>query len=248
MHSLFVRIFVLFWIAMAIIVAGSIALTFTVAARDYESREFQRRPAMAIQASEVLARGGVDALRSWLLANRHSMPDRDLFIIGPNGVDILGRPLSESAERRLEFFRESISEADSLPPPPDPPGARPPPSPRNFRPQRALAQIRHDLDDAGIKQRLHRLQRHAQGCKLGLGILSEQCRNLIEQSLGHQRLIALHIHDDVRITPACAPCDFGNSIGAADVRRSRKPCLPARLAHELCNALIVGRHDDLLRA
>jgi two-component system, OmpR family, sensor kinase len=141
MHSLFVRIFVLFWIAMAIIVAGSIALTFTVAARDYESREFQRRPAMAIQASEVLARGGVDALRSWLLANRHSMPDRDLFIIGPNGVDILGRPLSESAERRLEFFRESISEADSLPPPPDPPGARPPPSPRNFRPQRALAQI-----------------------------------------------------------------------------------------------------------
>jgi two-component system sensor histidine kinase CpxA len=141
MHSLFVRIFVLFWIAMAIIVAGSIAVTFTVAARDYESREFQRRPAMAIQASEVLARGGVDALRSWLLANRHSMPDRDLFIIGPNGVDILGRPLSESAERRLEFFRESISEADSLPPPPDPPGARPPPSPRNFRPQRALAQI-----------------------------------------------------------------------------------------------------------
>jgi two-component system, OmpR family, sensor kinase len=143
MHSLFVRIFVLFWIAMAIIVAGSIAVTFTVAARDYESREFQRRPAMAIQASEVLARGGVDALRSWLLANRHSMPDRDLFIIGPNGVDILGRPLSESAERRLEFFRESISEADSLPPDPprDPPGARPPPSPRNFRPQRALAQI-----------------------------------------------------------------------------------------------------------
>jgi two-component system sensor histidine kinase CpxA len=154
MHSLFVRIFVLFWIAMAIIVAGSIAVTFTVAAREYESREFQRRPAMAIQASEVLARGGVDALRSWLLANRHSMPDRDLFIIGPNGEDILGRPLSESAERRLEFFRESISEADSLPagaPPARPPGAAPggppgsppggPPPPRNFRPQRALAQI-----------------------------------------------------------------------------------------------------------
>jgi signal transduction histidine kinase len=176
MHSLFVRIFVLFWIAMAIIVAGSIAVTFTVAARDYESREFQRRPAMAIQASEVLARGGVDALRTWLLANRHSMPDRDLFIIGPNGEDILGRPLSESAERRLEFFRESISETDSLAagapaghppaghPPGGPPGGPPPqtsdlsgppadgpqadgapaarpPPPRNFRPQRALAQI-----------------------------------------------------------------------------------------------------------
>ena len=140
MHSLFVRIFVLYWIAMAIIVAGSIAVTFTVAAREYESREFQRRPATAVQASEVLARGGVDALRTWLLANRHSMPDRDLYIIGPNGEDILGRPLSESAERRLEFFRESMSEGE---PPALPPGAVPgrPPPPRNFRPQRALAQI-----------------------------------------------------------------------------------------------------------
>ena len=44
MHSLFLRIFVLFWIAMALIVGGSIAITFTVAAREYESREFQRRP------------------------------------------------------------------------------------------------------------------------------------------------------------------------------------------------------------
>jgi len=167
MHSLFVRIFVLYWIAMAIIVAGSIAVTFAVAAREYESREFQRRPAIAIQASEVLARGGIDALRTWLLANRHSMADRDLYIIGPNGADILGRPLSDSAARRLEFFRESMSEAEppALPggaaagpppegpppegPPPDasdlssPPSARPPPAPppRNFRPQRALAQI-----------------------------------------------------------------------------------------------------------
>jgi len=165
MHSLFVRIFVLFWIAMAIIVAGSIAVTFTVAAREYESREFQRRPSTAIEASEVLTRGGVGALRTWLLANRHSMADRDLYIIGPNGEDILGRALSDNAVRRLEYFRESMSEAEPplLPPgaaaggppggpPPEasdlsgPPAAgreagRPPPPPRNFRPQRVLPQI-----------------------------------------------------------------------------------------------------------
>src|SRR5271155_5452979 len=148
MHSLFLRIFVLFWIAMAIIVAGSIAVTFTVAAREYESREFQRRPAIAIEASEVLAKGGVAALRPWLRANRHSMADRDLYIIGPNGEDILGRPLSDNAARRLQFFRESMPAAEPAalapggPPPeqPDlssPPSARPPPPPRNFRPQRA---------------------------------------------------------------------------------------------------------------
>ena len=129
MHSLFVRVFVLFWIAMAIIVAGSIAVTFTVAAREYESREFQRRPAIAIEASEVLAKSGVGALRTWLRANSHAMADRDLYIIGPDGADILGRPLSESAARRLQFFRESISDADQGGPLGSPPGtaAGPPP-------------------------------------------------------------------------------------------------------------------------
>ena len=129
MHSLFVRVFVLFWIAMAIIVAGSIAVTFTVAAREYESREFQRRPAIAIEASEVLAKSGVGALRTWLRANSHAMADRDLYIIGPDGADILGRALSENAARRLQFFRESISDADQGGPLGSPPGtaAGPPP-------------------------------------------------------------------------------------------------------------------------
>jgi two-component system sensor histidine kinase CpxA len=132
MHSLFVRIFVLFWIAMAIIVAGSIAVTFTMAAREYESREFQRRPSIAIEASEVLSKGGVGALRPWLRANSHTMADRDLYIIGPDGEDILARPLSENAARRLQFFRESMSDAEPGAAPPEwppgglPPGAEPP--------------------------------------------------------------------------------------------------------------------------
>jgi hypothetical protein len=120
MHSLFLRIFVLFWIAMAIIVGGSIAVTFTVAAREYESREFQHRPAVAIRASEVLAKGGLPALKKWLADNEHSMADRDLYIIGPDGRDILGRRLSDNAARRLEYFnREST-------PDPDPPGVATP--------------------------------------------------------------------------------------------------------------------------
>ena len=109
MHSLFVRIFVLFWIAMALIVGGSIAITFTMAAREYESPEL-RRPNVALQASEVLAKGGVAALKKWLKANQHSIPDRELYIIGPDGRDILGRRLSESAARRLEFFNREMAD------------------------------------------------------------------------------------------------------------------------------------------
>ena len=103
MHSLFLRIFMLFWVAMALIVGGSIAITFTIAAREYEAPELQRHPSVAIQASAVLTQG-IGQLKQWLDANKNSIADRDLYIVGPEGADILGRRLSESAARRLRFF------------------------------------------------------------------------------------------------------------------------------------------------
>jgi len=126
MHSLFVRIFVLFWVAMALIVGGSIAITFTVTAGEYGS-PLSRRPTAAradaaIEASQVLRRGGLPALKDWLASHKNTFPDRDLFVIGPDGRDILGRRLSEGAVRRLEFFsREAPGPvADGRPePPPD---------------------------------------------------------------------------------------------------------------------------------
>src|SRR5271156_2322686 len=147
MHSLFLRIFVLFWVAMALIVGGSIAITFTVAAREYDAPELQRRPSMAVQASEVLAHGGIGALKSWLEANKNSIADRDLFITGPDGKDILGRRLSESAARRLEFSnRDEFVNRDGGGGPGNVagggPGVRPfGPPPGNFRPSRAAPQI-----------------------------------------------------------------------------------------------------------
>src|SRR5277367_2802981 len=97
MHSLFLRIFLLFWLAMALIVGSSIATTFTIASRENEAFAYQRRPSVAIQASEILARGGVDALKSWLEVNKTVVGDRELFVIGSDGRDILGRRLPESA-------------------------------------------------------------------------------------------------------------------------------------------------------
>jgi len=134
MHSLYLRIFVLFWIAMALIVGGSIAATFTIALHEYEPQELQRRPSAAIQASEILAGGGITALKSWLDANKHAMGDRDLFIVGPDGRDILGRHLPEGAVRRLEFIdREGVAGME-------PRGFGHPP-PGNFRPSHAAPQI-----------------------------------------------------------------------------------------------------------
>jgi two-component system sensor histidine kinase CpxA len=133
MHSLFVRIFVLFWIAMALIVGGSIAITLTVAARQYESPDMQRKSNVAIQASEVLGTGGIPALKGWLAANRSPLDDKDLFIIGPDGRDILGRKLSTSAARRLDLFHGLMQGPEMRPHQPPPPG--------NFRPPHFAPQI-----------------------------------------------------------------------------------------------------------
>jgi two-component system sensor histidine kinase CpxA len=69
-------------------------------------------------------------LKEWLAANR-SPEDRDLFIIGPDGRDILGRDLSSSAARRMDFFNHDMMLGPAHSPPP----------PRNFRPPHYAPQI-----------------------------------------------------------------------------------------------------------
>jgi two-component system OmpR family sensor kinase len=134
MHSLFLRIFLLFWLAMALIVGASMATTFTIASREYEPPETQRRPQVAIRASEVLARGGVGALKNWLDSNKNSFPGRDLFVVGPDGRDILGRRLPDIVARHLDYFNRDFV-----------PGAEPhelnAPPPGNYRPSRSAPQI-----------------------------------------------------------------------------------------------------------
>ena len=125
MHSLFLRIFLLFWVAMALIVGSSIATTYTITAREFDPPDAQRRPSAAIQASEVLGEGGIGALKRWLSSNKDSVVDRELYIVGPDGAEILGRHLPESAVRRLEYVNREGT-----------PGAT-----GNFRPSRVAPQI-----------------------------------------------------------------------------------------------------------
>ena len=145
MHSLFFRIFILFWVAMALIVGGSIALTVAVASRENDAGDAERRPERAVRASQVLVDGGLPELRQWLAANRDSIPQRDFFIVTPDGKDILGRSLSEPARRRFDFIRHGMEEG--LPPPPPPLAAAsgsnkpPPPPPPNLWPGHAAPQI-----------------------------------------------------------------------------------------------------------
>ena len=127
----FSEYFCCFWLAMTLIVGSSIATTFTIAARENEPLGTQRRPSAAIQASEILARGGLPALKSWLKRNKNSMADRELFIIGPDGEDILGRRLPEGARGAWNSSIARDSREISVPSAPlrksSPPTARPTP-------------------------------------------------------------------------------------------------------------------------
>ena len=76
MHSLFFRIFILFWIAMALIVGGSMAVTVAVASRESETPETERRPEMALRAAQVLAHGGLAELRPWLNCEGNGSAER----------------------------------------------------------------------------------------------------------------------------------------------------------------------------
>ena len=112
MHSLFVRIFVLFWVAMALIVGGSIAVTFTVAAREYEPPRAAAPSGGRRNSSVRRPRARAASRRSQMaLGQRASFADRDLYIVGPDGRDILGRRLSDSATRRLDYFNRELRRA-----------------------------------------------------------------------------------------------------------------------------------------
>jgi two-component system sensor histidine kinase CpxA len=63
-------------------------------------------------------------LKSWLQANRNSISDRDLFIIAPDGRDILGRHIPDIAARRLEALNRDAGTPSG-----------------NYRPSRAAPQI-----------------------------------------------------------------------------------------------------------
>jgi two-component system, OmpR family, sensor kinase len=143
MHSLFFRIFILFWVAMALILGGSIALTVAVASRESDSGDAERRPERAVRASQVLSDGGIVELRKWLAANKDSIAQRDFFIVTPDGNDILGRRLAEPARRHFEFIRHGMESGLPPPPPRGGPGAQRPRQgpPPNLWPGHAAPQI-----------------------------------------------------------------------------------------------------------
>jgi two-component system, OmpR family, sensor kinase len=99
--TLFFRIFISFWLAMAMILLGAIAVTATVAwyrilmLSSINPGEFMN------DATVALKNQGIWGLKAWLRTVVSQHPNLDIYVIDATGADVLQRSLPERIEQWL---------------------------------------------------------------------------------------------------------------------------------------------------
>src|SRR5215469_2075337 len=94
MHSLYWRIFLAFWIALTLILVGTVTVAVNATSHRTE-RPWVQRGQLYAQAARAFESGGPEALRNWL-QSLAGEPFSRTFIVGPSGQEMLGRPLPPS--------------------------------------------------------------------------------------------------------------------------------------------------------
>src|ERR1700674_728569 len=94
MHSLYWRIFLAFWVALALILVGTVTVAVNATAHRTD-RPWVQRGQLYAQAARAFESGGPDALRSWL-QSLPADPFGRTFVVEPAGRELLGRPLPPS--------------------------------------------------------------------------------------------------------------------------------------------------------
>src|SRR2546429_6725384 len=95
MHSLYWRIFLAFWVALALILVGTVTVAVNATAHRADRPGLQRGQLYG-QAARAFETGGPEALEGWL----RSLPAEAFgrtFIIEPGGREMLRRPLPPSS-------------------------------------------------------------------------------------------------------------------------------------------------------
>src|SRR5579883_252198 len=93
MHSLYWRIFRSFWLAIVLILAGTVIVAVSGAIQRRDELPWVQRGELFAQADDAFENGGPDALRDWLEQLAPDPAFSRTFVVGPNGRDMLDRPL-----------------------------------------------------------------------------------------------------------------------------------------------------------
>jgi two-component system sensor histidine kinase CpxA len=91
-HSLYWRIFCVFWLALALILIGTVTVAVNVSSR--AERPWVQRGQMFAQAARAFESGGPAALRTWL-QGLQGEPFSRTFVVDPSGKELLDRRLPQ---------------------------------------------------------------------------------------------------------------------------------------------------------
>jgi signal transduction histidine kinase len=93
MHSLYWRIFRSFWLAIVLILVGTVTVAVSASIQRRDEQPWVLRGQLFAQAADAFESGGPDALHEWLEDLSTDPAFSRTFIVGPNGRDLLDRPL-----------------------------------------------------------------------------------------------------------------------------------------------------------
>jgi two-component system, OmpR family, sensor kinase len=93
MHSLYWRIFRSFWLAIVLILVGTVTVAVSASIQRHEAEPWVQRGQLFAQAADAFENGGPDALRDWLDSLSEDPAFSRTFVVGPDGRDLLDRPL-----------------------------------------------------------------------------------------------------------------------------------------------------------
>ena len=93
MHSLYWRIFLTFWLALALILVGTVTVAVNAASQHRTESAWFQRGQLYASAARAFESGGPTALRKWLEDLGSSEPFSRTFVVEPSGKEMLGRPL-----------------------------------------------------------------------------------------------------------------------------------------------------------
>jgi two-component system OmpR family sensor kinase len=94
MHSLYWRIFLAFWAALALILVGTVTVAVNATSHRTD-RPWVQRGQLYAQAARAFEVGGPAALRGWLKSLAEEPLGRT-YVVAPDGREMLGRPLPAS--------------------------------------------------------------------------------------------------------------------------------------------------------
>jgi len=102
MHSLYWRIFRSFWLAIVLILVGTVTVAVSAAIQRRDELPWVQRGQLFAQAAVAFETGGPDALHDWLDSLSRDPAFSRTFVVAPNGRDLLNRRLPRYLQVPLE--------------------------------------------------------------------------------------------------------------------------------------------------